>query len=342
MPARPLQCRFCKGVFLPVSEQSWVTVQCPHCSAQMKVGECEPAEVQCAPEGQACHPATERDGAAARPERTHNRWTGRLVILACVVPLLGLLAFAVNRLTGGKTQNRTEIVRTHQEANDAERQEVHLLARAFLGADNWLAVLPLVADAPRVRSTMEWYYANRPWRRAAGHVKIGGIERMYANGREMLRVQATTEQRPVMWLLLVREGRAWKVDWEFFTDAAAVRWQSFVSEEPGGVVELPLLVTRKPAPEITIMKAGVQTELHDAVVLQVRERQSPAVAVLAKDSPLWRDLDGIDFEKPVHVIARVTMVSPEFDPPLVKLEAIVQKGWLRPAQSPVAGGAAKE
>jgi len=206
--------------------------------------------------------------------------------------------------------------------------------RSFLGAKDWSAALPFVAGMPRVGGTMEWYYARHQWQPFDGEIEIAAMQRMNAGGREMLRVQASTAKRAAIWLLLVREGDQWKIDWELFADAAVVRWQSFVSEPPDTVVELPLLVERKPAPEAYVVKAGGTPELHDAIIFRARDRQSAAVAVVAKESVLWKDLAGIDFENPVSVIARVAMVAPQFDPPLVRLESIVQKGWLRAPQLP--------
>ena len=337
MPPRPLHCKFCRRVFLPVSEQAWSTVQCPHCSGQMKVGECEAAGGLPATGAQEYHRVTQQEEDAARLTEQGNRWAGKLVVAGFAGVVLAGAAVFWQAVTHDSKQTQKKTGKAFSETTDAEQREVQTLAQSFLGAKDWKAALALAADAQRVRGTMEWYYATRSWRPAAGEVKIAGIERLDADGREMLRVQAATAERTAIWLLLIKEGPAWKVDWELFADAALARWRSFVSEAPGAVVELPLLVARMPAADPFISKAGGEPESHDAVVVWARARQSPAAAVIPKASPLWKDLEGIGFEKPVSVIARVSMVTPEAEPPLVRLEAILRKDWVRGLQLPVAG-----
>ena len=78
----------------------------------------------------------------------------------------------------------------------------------------------------------------------------------------------------------------------------------------------------------------------DALSLWALDRQTMAAALLRRDDALWRELDGIGFDTAVKVVARVTMLDPAAEPPMVRLEAILQRGWLRGAAAP-AGGKAK-
>ena len=345
MPARPLHCKYCQGIFLPASEQTWSAVQCPHCSGQMQVRECTAAETPAVRE-QEYHPVTEQQEAAARVEATQRRWSGRMVFLACALPLAGLAAWGVMRAwqvfsdPAQKQKDQKDRAAALLAAGHEERGAALALARQFLHAETWQDLLPLTADEERVTGMMEWYYSTHPaWQPVAGTVEVVNTERLESDGRAMMRVQAATPERTAIWLLLVREGEVWKVDWEVFANANVARWAAFVREPAGAAAELPLLVALKPAGEAYVVRAGATPGKHRAVVMWALERQALAGAVLANDSPLWRDLAEMDFENAVKVIAQVTMVDPQAEPPLVKVSGIVQRGWMRGVQKPVAGRA---
>ncbi len=331
MPARPLHCKYCQGVFLPASEQPWSAVQCPHCSGQMSVGECVVADAEPAGTEQVWHNVTEAEDRAARVEAKHRVWSGRMVFLACALPVLFLMALGLmgSWRLGNFGEKKKEMLEAFLETGEeAERQEIQKAAQQFLTAASWQEMLPVVADADRVKDIMAWYFQTRTHRPLAGDVEIKTVLPVDSQGRARQRVMAATRDHAAIWMLVVKESGVWKVDWEVFANASVERWRAFLREPAGTAVELPLLVALKPAPAAYIIRSGGTPDLHEAVVLWAMERQAMAAAVLERQSPLWQDLTEIGFETAVKVIARVTVVDPQQDPPLVRLERILQRGWL--------------
>src|SRR5262249_31223462 len=95
MPARPLHCIYCRGVFMPASNHSWCAVQSPICSGQMKVGECESAPEPPVGVPQTYVRVTEEEEKAARQEWSFNRWAGKMVVLGFAGLVLASAALAV-------------------------------------------------------------------------------------------------------------------------------------------------------------------------------------------------------------------------------------------------------
>lgn len=332
MPANPLQCIYCRGIFMPASEQRWSAVQCPHCSGQMKVGEC--TIVVDLPVGvpQPYVRVTEQEEKKAREDWKYNRWAGKMVVLGFAGIVLAGVALAVVMIPGEKqgSSKPTQILVDAEKVRAEEKWPgTPALAEKFLTVRNWREMLPLAADAARVEGVMEWYYARREFRPQAGPVTLRQFQKADAEGRALLRVEAEVPGSRPRWLLLVQENGAWKVDWEVFVNASGVRWAAFLREPAGTEIELPLLTARKPGGVGYIAKAGASPVTHDAVLLWATERQSIAAAVLPKGAPVWKDLPGIGFNSAVKAIVRVKMENPALDPPLVKLESIVQRGWVR-------------
>jgi len=326
MPARPLRCKYCQGVFLPSPEQPSSVVQCPHCEGQMSVEESALAGPEASPRVQAWHCVTEAEESAARLEEKQNRWTTRLTCMAVGVVLVAAGLFTWQR-------SRSDVPAAWQpdpvvEAAESERKDIQKAAQKFLTAPSWQDMLPAVADADRVKDIMAWYFQTRTHRPLAGDVEIKTVLPVDSQGRARQRVMAATRDHAAIWMLVVKESGVWKVDWEVFANASVERWRAFLREPAGTAVELPLLVALKPAADAYIIRSGGTPDLHEAVVLWAMERQALAAAVLERQSPLWQDLTEIGFETAVKVIARVTVVDPQQDPPLVRLERILQRGWL--------------
>ena len=326
MPARPLHCKYCQGVFLPLSEQPWSAVQCPHCSGQMRVAECAVTGAETRATEQAWYNVTEAEESAARLEEKHNRWTARLTRMAVgmVLVVAGLFVWQWWRSAvpaAGKPNRAAQ-------AADLQRRDIQKTAQQFLTAASWQDMLPAVADADRVKGIMAWYFQTRTHRPLAGDVEVKTVLPVDSQGRARQRVMVATRDHAAIWLLVVKESGVWKVDWEVFANASVERWRAFLREPAGTAVELPLLVALKPAADAYIIRSGGTPDLHEAVVLWAMERQALAAAVLERQSPLWQDLTEIGFETAVKVIARVTVVDPQQDPPLVRLERILQRGWL--------------
>lgn len=340
MPARPLHCRYCRGIFLPVTDLPATSVQCPHCSAIMLVGHCEAADTARPVSGQEWEPEAEPDGSAVRGAEREHRRTRRLVIggTAGLVIAAGAVAWVLvghdpppSAPPAVPANSRvTEVV--DPAASPEVQRETLELARQFLGAHSWEELLPLVVDRVRVRGLMEWYYATRPLQPVgSGDVRVERVETLEADGQTLRRVHAATPDRVAVWFLLRREEGVWKVDWEVFANIAVERWRAFVKEPAGSSVELPILVALKPAGDTWLARNGADPGTDKAVVIWTLERAALAAAAVPKDAPLWKFLDEIGFDNAVKVIGRVTMVDPRADPPMVRLEAIIQRGWIRGA-----------
>lgn len=334
MPAHPLHCKHCQGVFLPASDQRWAAVQCPHCSGQMKIGDCAAAVEVKAGGAQVYVRVTEQAEAAAQADWRHHRWAGKMVVLgfAGLVVTAVVLAwhFLADRGRASSSQKKAgDFLQMEDRKLEGEFPGATAVAGSFLTARDWRGMLPWVSDAGRVESGMAWHYERHDFKPAAGPVRVLDFKKVEVEGRELLRVQAeATGGRPV-WLLLVQEGGVWKVDWEVFANAPGERWAAFLREPAGSVLELPLLVARKPAADAYIIRAGASPVTHEALVLWAADRESLAGAVLAKEAADWKLLTGIGYDDAVKVIARVRMEQLAAEPPLVRLEGIVQSGWMR-------------
>ena len=329
MPAQPLHCKHCERVFLPASGQPWSAVQCPHCSAQMRVADCEVATAVRAVQ-QEYRRVTEQEEYAAGLEAKQRKWSGRLVFAACAVPLAVILAWGVQKFLRDQDQERlTASVASDGAWAEQERQEIQKSVQLFLNAETWQDMLPNVADAKRVRGMMTWYFQRHTHQPLSGAVEIKSMVPLDNQGREMRRVMVGTPERASIWLLLSREADGWKVDWEAFANAGVERWKAFLNEPGGSAVELPLMLALKPAADAYVIKAGGAPDTHGALVLWAFERAYLAAVVLEKESAHWKGLADIGFESAAKLIVRVTMVNPLADPPLVRLDQIVQQGWLR-------------
>lgn len=93
------------------------------------------------------------------------------------------------------------------------------------------------------------------------------FQRMAAKGLPLMRVQVSLARRSRVWMLLIKENESWKVDREAFTNASGVRRAAFLPEALGTLIELPLLVARKPAANAYTIVAGASPDNSDALVL---------------------------------------------------------------------------
>jgi hypothetical protein len=319
---------------MPASGHSWSAVQCPHCSGQMKTGDCEAALSPPVGEAQPYIKVTEEEESMAREEWKHRRRSGKLAVAGGVFMLVAGAMVAWMAWRGGAPTAGQARVGAMQKAegeqSDDEWRQVRAVVEKFLTVRQWRDLLPTVADPVRVEGVMTWYYSRNEWKPMEGAVKIPDYQRLEADGAELLRVRAEGGGERSLWLLLVRDHGEWKVDWEVFVNAGVVRWEAFLREPAGTMVELPLFAAKKPAADGYLVKAGATPDTHEALLLWAKKRQTLASAVLAKEAAVWQDLEGIGYDKAVKVIARLKMDNPGADPPLVKLEGIVQRGWVRP------------
>jgi hypothetical protein len=336
-------CKICQEVFLPVAEFAGSLTQCPHCSGQMLVGECEPAKVlQSMPE-QEYRPVDEEDEARRVRGLRHERWT-RILIRAgvvCAVVLAALMVWQFQRGESDEAKKEAAQVAALTKAEMASQRdlaEIRDVARRVLAAKTLEEILPDVAGAAQAKDLLAWYFNRVPFNPET-LTKVDSVETLDMEERELRRVCVSTATRPVVWMVMVREGAGWKLNWELYSNAHVDRWRAFLREAPGATVELPLLVVKKPAPEAYIARAGAGRDTHDAVLLCAGNRDDLAGALLPVSSPLWKDLPRISFEEAEKVIARVTLLDPRADPPLTRLDAVVQHGWVRGTQKPVAGKA---
>ena len=295
----------------------------------MRVADCQVATAVRAVQ-QEYRRVTEQEEHAAGLEAKQRKWSRRLVFAACAVPLVVTLAWGMQKFLRDQDQERLAASAGPDGLQaDQERQEIQKAVQQFLNAETWQDMLPKTAGVMRVRAVMTWYFQRHTHQPLAGAVEIKSVVPLDSPSREMRRVMVSTPERSSIWLLLSRETDGWKVDWEAFANAGVERWKAFLSEPGGSAVELPLLLALKPAADAYVIKAGGAPETHGALVLWAFERACLAGAVLEKESVHWKGLPDIDFEKAAKVIARVTMVNPLAEPPLVRLDQIVQEGWLR-------------
>lgn len=331
MPVQPLHCKHCQGVFLPASDQPWAAVQCPHCSGQMSVAECRAAQTAVAPAVQEYKPVSEAEQAAEALAVRQNRWTGRLA-LAGVMILAGLLGLFLWRQSprGGQEAGGVTGSAFAAEENQGAAGQQWQVVQQFLSAREWKALLPWVADSPRVLPLMEWYYsrAQRPLSPMVP-TAMPEVIPLEAGDGGIVRVRAELEDGKSVWLLLHRTGSGWKVDWEAWSSAAVMRWSAFLKESPGATVELKLLAARKPAATGYIVKQGGDPLASEALVLWAFTREASAVALVPASALQDKLLAGIGFDDAIKVIARVTLVDPQVDPPQVRLDQVVQRGWAR-------------
>lgn len=307
-----------------------MAVQCPHCSGQMKAGECRAAEVRAAA-AQPWYPVTADEEAAARATAAHRRWGRWLLPVAAASLILGtgVVAWQLTRQGDSPALSASGGRRSSALERTAEEGAWRALAAAFLEAGQWQALLPLSADSERVRPRMEWFYARNPFPRPASQVKLIHTERQSGTGQLRVLIQVATKERASVWLMLMLEDGAWKVDWEAHAAFGPARWRAFLRESAGAEVELNLLAALKPAADRYIIKSGVSPETHEALVIWAANRDSLAGAVVSRKSPLRRQFAGIGFNEPVKVVARVKMEDPLADPPLVSIREVLQTGWNR-------------
>lgn len=319
---------------MPVSDRTWSAVQCPHCSGQMKVGDC--TVVVDLPVGvpQPYVRVTEEEEKAARQDWKFNRWAGKMVVLGFAGLVLCSAALAIVMWNSDTTPPHSN--KTAEALPDAEKKHAEerwpggpALAERFLTVRDWRDMRPMVADRTRVEGVMAWYYSRHEFKAVAGPVKLIQCQEAGGEGRAVLQVKAEAPGGRPLSLLLVQEEGSWKVDWEVFVNANTVRWEAFLREPAGAVIELPLLVARKPGAMSYTVKAGGSPDTHESVELWATERKVLAGAVLAKQAAEWRDLEGIGYNDAVKVIARVRLENPALEPPQVKIESIVQRGWVR-------------
>ena len=295
----------------------------------MSVADCRVATASRAVE-QEYRRVTEQEEYAAGLQAKQRKWSGRLLFAACAVPLAVLLALGVQKFLRDQDQERLTAPGASDGAlAEQERQEIRRAVQQFLNAETWQDMLPVVADAERVRPMMTWYFQRQTHQPLSGAVEIKSMLPIDAPGRELRRVLVGTPERASIWLVLSREADGWKVDWEVFASAGVARWKAFLNEPAGSSVELPLLLALKPGADAYILKAGGVPDTHRALVLWALDRAFLAGTVLEKKSPLCKNLPDVDFERAGKLIVRVTMVDPRGEPPLVRLDQIVQQGWLR-------------
>jgi hypothetical protein len=334
-------CKHCQEVFLPVSGQPWSFVQCPHCSGQMAVTECATAEVaQVMPE-QEYHRITEEEVMQRRQARRNEWWTRRLA-WACGTGAVLIASLGIWQYWRGgsqKAKKRIEQVAVLTESEKVlqqDQKDIEATIRRVLGAKSLEELLPDVAGGGQVKDLMAWYFNRSHPLKPEVLNRIESTDILDSGGREIRRVGLSTVERPGVWMVLSRENGAWKLNWEIYTMGHVERWRAFLREQPGASLELPLLAVKKPAPDSFIVKAGASRDTHDAIHLSANDRNDLAGAVLLRDSPVWKMLPGISFEEAVKIIARVTLLDPQSDPPLVRLDEVIQTGWVRGTQKPVA------
>ena len=290
------------------------------------------------------HPVTEEEENKQTRTLREESWLRRMVWACASAAGLFAALLAWQHWQGGgdeakKQRQEIAVLTEAEKILQRERTEIESVVRRVLGARTLDDLLPIVAGGEQVKELMAWYLNRSHPLTPETLSAVEKVEPLDADGREIRRVEVSTVQRPVVWMVMTREAGSWKLCWELYSNAHVERWHSFLREAPGAVVELPLLVVKKPAPDALILKAGATRDTHDAVMLCAGHHDDLAGAVLPRNSALWKELPGIGFEDAVKVISRVTLVDPQADPPLVRLEAVEQRGWVRGTQKPVAGNA---
>ena len=315
----------------------------------MKLNECPPAAVEQVMPIQEYHPVMEDEEREQARNLRHEQWVRRLLWtgVAGVVALGTLAGWQYWRGGSDRAKQKTEEIAALTEAEKSlqrEHAEIEVVVRRILRAKTMDELLPDVAGAAQVKDLMRWYFNHSHAFVSEELKQLTTVVPMNADGQEIRGVQASTPRRPAMSLIMIREEDGWKLEWEMFSHAPVERWRFFLREAPGSPVELPLLAVKKPAPDNYIVKAGASPATHDAVLLQAGDLADVACAVVPRDSPAWEKLKGIGYDDPakngtVPVIVRVSLLNPDADPPLIRLEAVVQRGWARRTQKPVAGSA---
>lgn len=330
-PAVPRRCPHCAGAFLPAVGGPLVSVQCPHCAAVILPASCEalpelavPVPVQVVP------PAASEEAAAAAREEARSRRSFVLALAATGVTAAGAaIAWTIQRGRPHPAADSRAGLAAERIAAAREIEALEALVRHVLSAPDWRAMLPHVADADRVRPDMEWFHARAPEPLLADTVEsFDQWQRDPSDDREAFTVRVTTARRGVQWVTLVQQNGAWKFDWEAWANPGLPRWHFFCREPAGSQVSLRLFALRMPAAASWILKAGGHPEHHRAFEFWAGDRADRAAAMIPANSPLLAALEGADFENAVRLIARVTMVQPALDPPLVTLDAIMQRGWI--------------
>ena len=330
-PAVPCRCPHCRGAFLPAVGGPMVSVQCPHCAAVVLPASCEvlpdlavPVSVHVLP------PAVSEEAAAAARVEARSRRSFVLALAATGITAAGgAVAWAIQRGHPVPAADPRNSLAADRMAADLEVMALEAQVRRVLAAADWRAMLPDVADADRVGPDMEWFHSRAPQPLVADTVEsFDQWQRLSQAGREAFTVRVTTTRRGVQWVTLVKKDGVWKFDWEAWANPGLARWHYFCTEPAGSQVSLRLFALRMPAAASWIVKAGGHPEHHRAFEFWAGDRNDRAAAMLPANSPLLAALAGADFENAVRVIARVTMVQPTLDPPLVTLDAIIQRGWL--------------
>lgn len=341
MTVQARHCKHCQEVFLPLAEQPWRVVQCPHCSRQVAVAECAMADVaQVMPE-QEYHPVMEEEVRERRQKQRNERWARRLVwaCAAGAVLIASLAGWQYWRGGSAKAKKRVQQVAVLTEAEKAlqeDLRDIESTVRRILSAKSAEELLPDVAGAAQVKELVTWYTNRSHPLKPEILTKIESVDVIDSEGREVRRVGLSTVERPGIWMVLSRELGNWKLNWEIYTMGHVERWRAFLREPPGTTLALPLLAVKKPAPDSFIVKAGASRDTHDAILLCANDRNDTGGAVLPRDSSLWKMLPGITFEDAVKIIARVTLLDPGVEPPLIRLDEVLQAGWVRGTQKPVA------
>ncbi len=344
MTVQARHCRNCHGIFLPPVEQAAGSTQCPYCQQRVVIGACLPAEVAPVPE-QEYHPVMEEEERERRQAFLRER-SARRVAWSCAAGAGVFAALVVwQRWSAGgdDTKSRDQEITGLTEAEKAvqrDRSEIEAAVRRILGAKSMDDLLPEVAGAGHVKELMRWHFNHSPPLTPEQVVRFERVDLMDTDGFEIRRVGVTTTQRPAVWLIMSREEGNWKLNWELYSNAHFARWHAFLRESSGTTVELPLLAVKKPGADSYIVKAGADRTTHEAILLRTSDGSDISGAVVPKNSPLWKELPGIGYDdsknSAVKLIGVITLLDPEADPPLVRLDSVVQRGWVRGTQKTVA------
>ena len=308
-----------------------VSVQCPHCAAVVLPASCEPLPELAVPVPvQVLPPAVSEEAAAAARAEARSRRSFVLALAATGVSTAGAaVAWAIQRGRAEPAADLRHGLAADRMAADLEVKALEALVRRVLSVTDWRFMLPDVADADRVRPDMEWFHARAPQPLLADTVEsFDQWQRLPDADRETFTVRVSTARRGVQWITLVKQAGAWKFDWEAWANPGLPRWHYFCCEPAGSQLTLRLFALRMPAAAGWIVKAGGHPEHHRAFEFWAGDRADRAAAMVPANSPLLAALAGADFENAVRLIARVTMVQPSLDPPLVTLDAVIQRGWI--------------
>lgn len=334
----PVHCRVCSGVFLPATGVASAAVQCPHCSAQMWLGDCIPAATPAGADGQEYVRVTEEEETAQRDDSVHRKWMRRVFIATSAAAAVAVGVFIWQHRPGepeaGQDQEKLAAMIALERLSQQETAELEAMATRLFAATDWQEWLPEVAHAQTVKPLMEWYYTKGGKElEAVNGVALGDFQRSHA-GRETLRLQVSTASHASVWLPLLRESGRWKLDWEAYSGADVLRWAAFLREPAGTSIEVRLQVALKPGADPYLVKARIPLKGFKAVHLWSYERAAMAAAILADKNAVWGALKGIDYNNAAKIIARVTMIAPEMEPPLIRIDSVVEQGWLRREDAP--------